>query len=95
MENHSRKQVKENGDDGIGETEADTATEPSRGNACDSDWVPGSLNLQRKLHSDKATDGIAYRLRSRGVSRFEPETGSDNALSSTSLDEVRPTSSNS
>jgi len=93
MEIPSREQVIESGDESMSETEGVTTTEPLRGNACDLDWVPGSLHLQRKLRSDNATDGIAYRLRSRGVSRSEPEPGSDNAQSLTSLDKARPTSS--
>jgi len=40
----------------------------------DPEWSPGSLYLQRKLHSSKNTAyDIAYRLRSRLVSRSERE----------------------
>ena len=42
----------------------------------DPERSPGSLYLQRKLHSSKNTaDDITYRLRSRLVSRSEREVG--------------------
>jgi hypothetical protein len=44
----------------------------------DSDWVPGSSYLQRKLHSSTTADNLAYRLRSRLVGRSEQEQEVDN-----------------
>jgi hypothetical protein len=42
----------------------------------DSEWTPGSY-LQRKLQGDNETDGIAYQLRSRLVSRSEQDMERD------------------
>lgn len=76
----------ESEDDSLSETEEVITDKPSQGYAHDSDWAPRSLYLQRKLQSDKTTDGIAYRLRSRRVSMSEPEPESGNAQSSASPD---------
>jgi len=47
------------------------------------------------LQKDRATDGIVYRLRSRKVSRLEPEPENDNVQNSASYDDSRPTPSHS
>ena len=76
-------------DDSLSEIEEVEIAEPLQGYEYDPDWAPRSLQLQRRLQSDKVTDGIASRLRSKTVSRSEPEPGSDKAQSSTVLDDVR------
>jgi hypothetical protein len=53
----------------------------------DSEWIPGSSNLQRKLQDDNTTDGVAYRLRSRLVSRSEWETEGDKTVTGSSGNE--------
>jgi hypothetical protein len=58
----------------VSEEEIDSSP---RGLGEDSEWNPGSSYLRRKLQSDNATDGVAYRLRSRLVSRSEQETEGD------------------
>jgi len=50
----------------------------------DSDWTPRSAYLQRKLHSDKTTDDVTYRLRSRLVGRSRQEPEGDSATAETS-----------
>lgn len=40
----------------------------------DPEWTPGSSYLQSKLKNSNTADYIAYRLRSRLVSRSERET---------------------
>jgi hypothetical protein len=45
----------------------------------ESQRIPGSSYLQRKLQSDKTADGVAYRLRSRLVSMSGRETENDKA----------------
>jgi hypothetical protein len=43
----------------------------------DPEWTPGSSYLQRKLRSSSTADDVAYRLRSRLVSRSGRETETD------------------
>jgi hypothetical protein len=43
----------------------------------DPEWTPGTSNTNRKLQSSDTADGIAYRLRSRLVSRSEQEAEAD------------------
>jgi hypothetical protein len=43
----------------------------------DLEWTPGSSYLRRKLQESNTADDIAYRLRSRIVSRSEQETEAD------------------
>jgi len=81
-------------DESLSETDEVALDKLSQGYARDADWAPRSLYLQRKLQSDKVTDGIAYRLWSRNVSRSEPEPETDNVQNSTSHDSI-PTSSHS
>ena len=85
----------ENEDESSSETDEVSLDKPLTGYARDADWAPRSLHLQRKLQSDKVTDGIAYRLRSRTASRSEPETETDNVQNSASHDDSSPTSSHS
>ena len=91
----SGTQLLENEDESSSETDEVSLDKPLTGYARDADWAPRSLYLQRKLQSDKVTDGIAYRLRSRTVSRSEPELETDNVQNSASQDDSRPTSSHS
>ena len=44
----------------------------------DPEWIPGSSYLQRKQNSDTDVN-VAYRLRSRLVSRSEKEAARDKA----------------
>ena len=89
----SRIRLLDNEDESLSETEKAIIDKPSRGYTHDVDWAPRSLYLQRKLQSDKATVGISYRIRSKGMSRSEPEN--DNVQSSASSDDSRPTPSHS
>lgn len=82
-------------DDSLSELEEVEIAEPLQGYEYDPDWAPRSLHLQRKLQSDKVTDGIASRLRSKTVSRSEPEPESDKTESPTLLDDVRTPSGHS
>ena len=45
----------------------------THGRTDDPEWTPGSSYQQRKLQSNNTADDIAYRLRSRLVSRSERE----------------------
>jgi hypothetical protein len=87
----------------VSEEEIDSSP---RGLGEDFEWTPGSSYLRRKLRSDNATDGVAYRLRSRLVSRSEQETegnktrvetvgspGSEHAQGNTSPSKVKTASS--
>jgi len=85
----------DNEDESLSETEEAIIDKPSQRYTHDADWAPRSLYLQLKLQSDKATNGIAYRLRSKGMSRSEPEPENDNVQSSASSDDSRPTPSHS
>ena len=72
----SHSQVTNTDDTESSETEEeDTSLSNSRNR--DSDWEPGSMYLKRKLQSDNRPDDIAYRLRSRLVSRSGRETETD------------------
>ena len=68
-------QVTENVFDNLSEIEDEDTSSSSPSGDDESSWAPESLYLRRKLQSDKAPDDIAYRLRSRLVSRSaqEPE----------------------
>ena len=75
------------------DSESDNSNEDAIGlahrRAEDPEWSPGSKYLQRKLHSNQNTaDDIAYRLRSRLVSRSERETGRDREVSSPESEHV-------
>jgi hypothetical protein len=50
---------------------------PSQTRRADPEWTPGSSYLQRKLQSSNTANDVAYRLRSRLVSRSERETEID------------------
>ena len=50
----------QNEDESPSETEEVPLDKPSQRYARDVDWAPRSLYLQRKLRSDKVTDGIGY-----------------------------------
>jgi hypothetical protein len=57
-------------DSGSGdENEIESTTDP--------EWTPGASNANRKSQGSDTADGIAYRLRSRLVSRSERETEVD------------------
>jgi hypothetical protein len=62
----------------LSESEHESVNELPRENRDDSEWVPGSSYLQRKLQSSTTADNVAYRLRSRLVGRSEWETEVDN-----------------
>ena len=63
----------------------------------DPEWAPESSYLQRKLRSKDNTDSVAYRLRSRLVTRSEQEMEVDNSgmreVSSTGNEQVQNTAS--
>jgi hypothetical protein len=63
------KQVIESRDNDLSETEGEETTRLSQGIRDESDWIPESPYLQRKLQSDKTIDDVAYALCSRLVSR--------------------------
>jgi len=67
--------VTENVFDNLSEIEDEDTNSLSPSGDDESSWTPQSLYLQRKLQNDKAPYDIAYRLRSRLVSRSvqEPE----------------------
>ena len=77
MEITSHSQVTNPDDTESSETEENVDNLLPDSNNGDSDCDPGSLYLQRKLWSDNRTDGIAYQLRSRLVSRSGRETDVD------------------
>jgi len=52
-------------------------TSPSRISSTDSEWTPGSVYLRKNLRDTDTDDNVAYRLRSRLVSRSERETEAD------------------
>jgi hypothetical protein len=65
----------------IGSEESDESDEQivssPRKHRGDPEWTPGSSYLQRKLQSNSTADEVAYRLRSRLVSRSGRETETD------------------
>jgi hypothetical protein len=75
-ENPPRSQVLE-----LESEESDECTEgndsPSQTRRTDPEWTPGSSYLKRKLQSKDTADNVAYRLRSRVVSRSERDVGAD------------------
>jgi len=68
-------QVTENAFGNLSEIDDEETSSLSPGSDDEPKWAPESLYLLRKLQSDKAPDDVAYRLRSRLMSRSgqEPE----------------------
>jgi hypothetical protein len=50
---------------------------PSQTRRADPEWTPGSSYLRKELRSNDTADNVAYRLRSRLVSRSEWEAEVD------------------
>lgn len=71
----------------IRDTESDESDEniisSPRERRNDPKWTPGSSYLQRKLQSSSTADDVAYRLRSRLVSRSGRETEVDKGQAET------------
>jgi hypothetical protein len=50
---------------------------PFQTRRADPEWTPESSYLKKKLQSEDTADNVAYRLRSRLVSRSERDVGAD------------------
>jgi hypothetical protein len=63
----------ENACDNLSAVEDEETSSLSPGSDDESNWAPGALYMRRKLQSNEAPNDVAYRLRSRLVSRSEQE----------------------
>jgi hypothetical protein len=77
VENPPRPQVADVESDASDRSD-DEIVSPSQVRSADPEWTPGSSYLRKKLRDiNTADDNVAYRLRSRLVSRLERETEAD------------------